>query len=330
MPPARAVLRPMRPSREHDLVVRLGAGPARRREPVPHLDPFHRLDAHQGERQARVELAVVVHVRAEPGRRAVRHHLEDPAHGVLRPADPVDLGDHLVRRRLVDAPDGRGVDRVQVRRAPERRDRAGTFTDPIWTTWESTPIPTSARNALQHAPTATRAAVSRALARSKTLRTSSNPYFWAPTRSAWPGRGRVRRASGSSAPSTAIRSAYFASNSTFGIVIATGAPRLLPWRTPRQDLEPVGLEPLPATATVAVAAARQLSGDLLRDDAHARRQTLQDRDQRLPVGFAGREHAQHADILRDRLRRLDGAGAAPRRGRPRAGDRSPRGRIAGT
>ncbi len=81
---------------------------------------------------------------------------------------------------------------------------------------------------MQHAPTATRAAVSLALARSKTFRTSSNPYFCVPTRSAWPGRGRVRRASGSSAPSTPISSAYFASNSTFGIVMAIGEPRLFP------------------------------------------------------------------------------------------------------
>ena len=110
--------------------------------------------------------------------------------------------------------------------------RAGTFTPPICTTWESISIPSWARNALQQAPTATRAAVSRALARSRTLRTSSNPYFCAPTRSACPGRGRVSRASGSSAPSTDISSAYFASNSTFGIVMAMGDPRLSPWRTP--------------------------------------------------------------------------------------------------
>ena len=215
-------------------------------------------------------------------------------------------------------------------RAPGRADRAGTFTEPICTTWESTPIPSSARNALQQAPTATRAAVSRALARSRTLRTSSNPYFCTPTRSACPGRGRVRRASGSSAPSTDMRSAYFASNSTFGIVIATGAPEALPVAHARQDLEPVRLEPLPAAASVAVPAPRELPGDLLRDDAHAGREALQDRDQRFPVRFAGREHPQHAAIIGTGLPRLDGAGAAPRRGRPRAGDRSPRGRIAGT
>ena len=46
------------------------------------------------------------------------------------------------------------------------------------------------RNALASPPAATRAAVSRALARSRTLRTSGWPYFMTPARSAWPGRGR--------------------------------------------------------------------------------------------------------------------------------------------
>src|SRR5664280_1557767 len=39
--------------------------------------------------------------------------------------------------------------------------------------------------------TATRAAVSRAEARSSTGRASSKPYLRIPARSAWPGRGRV-------------------------------------------------------------------------------------------------------------------------------------------
>ena len=46
-------------------------------------------------------------------------------------------------------------------------------------------------NALASAPAATRAAVSRALARSSTSRASVNPYFCMPARSACPGRGCV-------------------------------------------------------------------------------------------------------------------------------------------
>jgi len=79
------------------------------------------------------------------------------------------------------------------------------------------------------APTATRAAVSRALARSSTLRMSSWPYFTKPARSAWPGRGRVT--SGRSvpvAPSGISGSAYIVrcqfSQSLFGISSAIGPP----------------------------------------------------------------------------------------------------------
>ena len=53
-------------------------------------------------------------------------------------------------------------------------------------------IPTlCARNARATAPNATRAAVSRALARSKIGRASSKSYFCIPTKSACPGLGRV-------------------------------------------------------------------------------------------------------------------------------------------
>ncbi len=68
--------------------------------------------------------------------------------------------------------------------------RPPAWTLPIWTTCERTSTPSAPRNVRASAPPATRAAVSRALARSSTLRTSVNPYFCVPTRSAWPGRGR--------------------------------------------------------------------------------------------------------------------------------------------
>src|SRR2546421_15969 len=71
---------------------------------------------------------------------------------------------------------------------------------PIWTTWERTSIPSSARKALQKYPRATRVAVSRALARSRMSRASSAPYFCIPARSACPGRGRGSRSEGSGSP----------------------------------------------------------------------------------------------------------------------------------
>ncbi len=78
-------------------------------------------------------------------------------------------------------------------------------------TWLWTLTPSAVRKPRAIAPAATRAAVSRALARSSTLRMSVWPYFWAPTRSAWPGRGRWT--SSGSNPSTGqgfIRSSQLA------------------------------------------------------------------------------------------------------------------------
>ena len=153
IPPARAVSRAMRPSRTHDLVVGLRPGPAGRGEPVADLHALHRLDAHQRQREAGVELAVVVHVRAEPGRRAVRQDLEDPADGVLRPAGagrsrrPSRVG---ASARPCSAPARRRSRRRSARAGRARP--AGRFTLPICTTCERTPTPSSARNALQQAP----------------------------------------------------------------------------------------------------------------------------------------------------------------------------------
>jgi hypothetical protein len=87
-------------------------------------------------------------------------------------------------------------------------------------------------------PKATRAAVSRAEARSSTGRASSKAYLRMPTRSAWPGRGRVSGAlrarfsfSGSSTGSADITSTHFG-HSVLPISIATGPPWLTPRRTP--------------------------------------------------------------------------------------------------
>ena len=84
---------------------------------------------------------------------------------------------------------------------------------------------------MARAPAATRAAVSRAEARSSTSRASSKPYFCMPARSAWPGRGWVSTLAG--APGAGdISSVHFRSHSELPISIATGEPRVRPWRTP--------------------------------------------------------------------------------------------------
>ena len=87
-------------------------------------------------------------------------------------------------------------------------------------------------------PTATRAAVSRALARSRIGRASVWPYFCIPARSAWPGRGRVSGAlrdwlasSAGSTGSAAITVRHFG-HSELPTRTATGLPRVTPCRIP--------------------------------------------------------------------------------------------------
>ena len=66
---------------------------------------------------------------------------------------------------------------------------------PIEITCENTSTPNVSRSSERATvAAATRAAVSRAEERSRTGRAESNPYLSMPAKSAWPGRGRVRRA----------------------------------------------------------------------------------------------------------------------------------------
>lgn len=87
-------------------------------------------------------------------------------------------------------------------------------------------------------PRATRAAVSRALARSRIGRASSSAYFCIPARSAWPGRGRVsgalRASWASSSGSTGSADMTFShlGHSVLPIMTATGPPMVSPCRTP--------------------------------------------------------------------------------------------------
>ncbi len=69
---------------------------------------------------------------------------------------------------------------------------SGTVTEPSATTCETISTPSACSSILlATSPSATRAAVSRALARSRTGLASVCPNFCMPARSAWPGRGRV-------------------------------------------------------------------------------------------------------------------------------------------
>ena len=128
----------------------------------------------------------------------------------------------------------------------------------IWITWENTLTPSALRNALATAPPATRAAVSRALARSRMSRTSVSPYFWVPTRSAWPGRGRCTSAVCASTGHGFIRSSQLAKSrlvdrerdrAAQGAAVADAAG----------DLDPVALDLHPPAAAVAELAASQVA-----------------------------------------------------------------------
>ena len=222
----------------HDLVVGERAGCGREREAVADLDTLDRLDPHQRAGQPRVEAAVPVHVRAEPRRQAVHDHLDDAARACRRPCAPGRSGPPSPRR-----PRGRGSapgprragpgppagvrrPRVPRRRRARRRGRPPAR-------------PTAcSRKFVATRPSATRAAVSRAEARSSTGRASSKAYFCMPTRSACPGRGRVRAALRARASRTtgstgsADITCSHLGHSVLPMVRATGPPWVCPCRTP--------------------------------------------------------------------------------------------------
>ncbi len=201
---------------------------------------------------------------------------------------------------------------------------SGTRTGPIESVWLTSRMPSSARNPRAIAPRATRAAVSRALARSRMGRASSNPYFCMPTRSACPGRGRVSAAprprdiSVRSTGSGFITSTHFG-HSVLPIRSAIGLPRLRPWRDAPRDREFVLLELHARAAAVAELAAGEIGLDGVARHGDARGQALHDRDEFGAVRFAGSEHTEHSSSLP----RPPGASPRARRLRHRATCRDP-------
>jgi hypothetical protein len=121
-----------------------------------------------------------------------------------------------------------------------------TATPPTSAVNDQASMPSSRRNARATPPAATRAAVSRADARSRTFRTSSCPYFNAPARSPWPGRTRVTGVERLSPPSIAAASSPASaslsgstcmtrvqfSQSRLAISSWIGDPSVRPCRTP--------------------------------------------------------------------------------------------------
>ena len=147
-------------------------------------------------------------------------------------------------------------------------------------------------------PTATRAAVSRALARSRIGRASVCPYFCMPARSAWPGRGRVSGAlrawpasSSGSTGSAAITVSHLG-HSELPTRIGDRAAQRHAVPDAADDLDLVLLERHPGAAAVAEPAAGQLPADLGARHLDAGGHALQDGDERGAVRLTRGQPAQ--------------------------------------
>ena len=235
-----------------------------------------------------------------PDRHAVGQHLDHAAEGVAVLVRLVDLGDHRLarRRRRGSAPGRRRA--APRRRAPAAR-RAGPWPPPSSTTWETISIPVvSLRYDRATAPSATRAAVSRALARSRIGRASSKPYFCMPARSAWPGRGRVSgalRASSASISGSTGSAAITCSHlghSVLPTITATGLPMRESVPDAAEEGDLVVLELHPRAAAVAEPAPGQRVGHQVGGDRHPGGQALQGRDECGAVRLPRRQPAQPA------------------------------------
>ena len=243
-------------------------------------------------------------VRAEARRQAVHDDLDDAAEGVAVLVGLVDRarpspcwrrgrGSGPGRRRGARRRPGSGTQarRGARRRRARRRGRRAR-------------APTAcSRKLLATRPSATRAAVSRAEARSRIGRASSKPYFCMPTRSAWPGRGRV---SGGVAgqrleldrvdrvgrhhllPLGPLGVADLdRDRAALGLAVADAA----------DDRDLVLLELHPGAAAVAEAAPGERVGDVGGGHPDVGGQPLEDRDQGGAVGLARGEPTQHAVSL---------------------------------
>ena len=256
-----------------DRVVGLAPPPPGHLEAVADLHALHGLDRHERPGQQRVELAVPVHVAAQPHRHAVGEHLDDAAEAVAVLGRRLDLGDHLLLGGGVEAAH-RGLVDLRAGRPGRAGSPPSSGRRPSGSTWLTMSTSSSASSALATEPAATRAAVSRAEARSSTSRASVKPYFCMPARSAWPGRTSVSGALvGPSSARTDISFCHLSgsrSHSVFPISMATGEPERPPVPHPADDRDLVLLEPHPRPAPVAQPPPRQLRLHLLHRDREAR------------------------------------------------------------
>ncbi len=151
---------------------------------------------------------------------------------------------------------------------------------PIAVTREQTSIPKRPSSWRASAPSATVAAVDRALARSRASRASSKPYLSRPGRSAWPGRGRVKRGPPRDVGDIEILPVL--------VVLVPdderdGGAERQPAPDPGEELGAVGLDLHATAAAVALLAPGQLGVDPGEIERQAGREALGDGGQRRPV-----------------------------------------------
>ena len=265
--------------------------------------PFERLDRHDRLREPPVEALLPGDVRADARHEPEGHHLELAAQRLVRLPRRVDLGDHRLAGARVQRAHGRLVHALEVRRRSSAVAARAPSTVPMRVTCERTSTPSARRNALASAPAATRAAVSRADARSSTLRTSVWPNFWIPARSAWPGPRKVDLLD--------LRLHRPGVHPLLPVLVVAvldpqrhRAAERAPVANPRRHLSAVLLDLHAAAAAVAELAPGEVAVDVLGAQLEAGRQALDDGGEPRTVGFArGYEAERHgAHTLRTRVR----------------------------
>ena len=137
------------------------------------LDALDDVDAHDCRGQRTVEPAVPVDVRPEPDR--------SPWTTTSNTPPTVSPAERASSMRAIIAASASGSGQRSGEASASSRDRVAfagsTATPPTSAVNDQVSMPSSRRNARATPPAATRAAVSRADARSRTLRTSLKPYF---------------------------------------------------------------------------------------------------------------------------------------------------------
>ena len=244
-------------------------------------------------REQRVELAVPVHVAAEPDGDAVGEHLDDAAERVAVLRRGLDLGDHRLLGRRVEAAHRGVVDALEVAGPrPLGRLRRGR---PIWITWDSTSTPSSARSALASVPAAD---PRRGLARGGPLEHVAGVVEAVLLHAGEVGvpgprlgerlLGGARRGRHLLVPLRPLGVADLDRHRRAERAAVADAA---------EEPDLVLLEAHAGTAAVAEAAAGELARDVFDRDGSPAGQALDDHDERLAVRLTGGQEAQHRSTV---------------------------------